>query len=121
MRKLRNVLEEVEEIFDETRTLGPDDVRLLEKAGKASDILYQLDLAVQSYSCSEYIDVNEGAIADFKTVLDVTAHEVFLAFEAINTGTHEDAQCSFLNFKPSQNHLTIHHFFQAHPCVSDAC
>ena len=64
-------------------------MRLLEKVSKSSDILRQLDLAFQSYRCSKHIDVNESAIADFKTVLDVTAHEVSLAFEAITTGEIE--------------------------------
>ena len=86
VRKLRNVLEEAEEIFDETRTLGPDDLRLLEKADKSRGILHQLDLALHSYRSSNYVNVNENAIADFKTLLDVTTHELELAFEAITTG-----------------------------------
>ena len=89
MRKLRNELEEVEDILDDTRTLGPDDLELLEKIAKSSEILHQLDLALQSYRCSKHIDVNESAISDFKTLLDITSHEVSLAFEAITTGEIE--------------------------------
>lgn len=86
VRRLRNVLEEAEEIFDETRTLGPDDYKLLEKVSRSGSILHQLDLALQSYRCSNYINVNENAIADFKTVLDVTIHELSQTYEAITTG-----------------------------------
>ena len=53
---------------------------------RSGSILHQLDLALQSYHRSNYVNVNDNAIADFKTVLDVTIHELSLAFEAISTG-----------------------------------
>ena len=56
---------------------------------RSGSILKQLDLALQSYRNSNYANVSENAIADFKTVLDVTVHELSQAFEAISTGEIE--------------------------------
>ena len=86
VRNLRNVLEEVEDDYDQTRTLGPDDVKLLNQIGRSHDILSRLDLALQSYRCSAHKDVNMNAVSDLKTALDVTTHQLRLAFEAITTG-----------------------------------
>ena len=86
MRTLRNGLEEVEEIFDDSRTLGPDDLKLLDQVGRSRDLLDRLDLSLQSFRCSKHKDVNERAVADLKTDLDVTARELGVAFEAFSTG-----------------------------------
>ena len=86
VRNLRNGLEEVEEDYDPTRTLGPDDVRLLDQISRSHDILSRLDLALQSYKSSTHKDVNMNAVSDLKTALDVSTHQLKLAFEATTTG-----------------------------------
>ena len=86
VRKLRNNLEEVEEVFDDARTAGPDDSKLLSKVAQSGHILGRLDLALQSYRCSKHKDVNERTVDDLRTELDVTTQELHLAFEDISTG-----------------------------------
>ena len=83
---LRNGLERAEQIFDENRTLGPDDLRFLTQVARSRDILGRLDLALQSYRCSTNKDVDESAVADFKDILDVTTHKLTAAFEVVTTG-----------------------------------
>lgn len=84
VRNLRNVLEEVDEDYDTTRTLGPDDVKLLNQISRSHDILRQVDLALQSNNGHE--DVNMNAVSDLKTGLDVAAHQLKLALDATTTG-----------------------------------
>lgn len=86
MRNLRNALEEVEADYDPTRTLGPDDVRLFNQIGRSHDILSRLDLVLESYKTLAPEEVNMNAVSDLKTALDVTTHQLRLAFEATTTG-----------------------------------
>ena len=84
VRKLRNTLEEVEEIYDDFRTLGPDDLKLLNNVLKASETLQQLDQALNNHRSS--FDIRESDVADLKTSLDVIVHQLGLAFDAVTTG-----------------------------------
>ncbi|KAK3726041.1 hypothetical protein LTR37_000189 [Vermiconidia calcicola] len=89
VRKLRNVLEEVEEVWDPTHTLGPDDVRLLQKVTNAGEVLRQLDLALQTNRCSNLVNVRESDVEDLKTELEVKTHKLSLALEAISASAIE--------------------------------
>lgn len=84
MRKLRNTLEEVEEIYDDFRTLGPDDLQLLNHVLKANETLQQLEQALQDHQRNA--DVQESEVGDLKTNLDVLARQLSAAFETVNTG-----------------------------------
>ncbi|KAK3684466.1 hypothetical protein LTR37_020243 [Vermiconidia calcicola] len=89
VRKLRNVLEEVEEAWDSTHTLGPDDVKLLQKVENAGELLRQLDLALQTHRCSNHVNVRESDVEDLKTELEVKTHKLSLALEAISASAIE--------------------------------
>lgn len=84
MRRLRNTLEEVEEVYDDFRTLGPDDLQLLHNVLKASETLQQLDQALQNHVRNA--DVRESDVGDLKTSLDVLARQLSTGLETVTTG-----------------------------------
>ena len=83
IRGLRNLLEDIEESFDETRTYGPGDHNIMDLITEVHETLKQLDLPIQSYHHAKNKDVDEGTVADFKTALDVLERELSAAFHEI--------------------------------------
>ncbi|KAK5122217.1 hypothetical protein LTR85_004127 [Meristemomyces frigidus] len=90
VRNLRNLLEDVDEVLIEERTFGPYETRVALRASGCRDVLAQLELALQQYRCSSQVSPSDSAVADFKIVVDVSAHELRVALEALkSTGEFE--------------------------------
>ncbi|CAK4031336.1 Hypothetical predicted protein [Lecanosticta acicola] len=70
LRRLRNKLEEAEEVLDEAPTQH-EDVRVLQAAGESKNVLNILDLALQHHrSATTRETQDEGFVSDFLTLIE---------------------------------------------------
>lgn len=87
IRKLRNVLEEIEETVDDSSSAISHDEPLQLQAANSKRVLGQLDLALQQHRCSTHRREapRERAVLELRNCVDVTTHNLSVAFESINS------------------------------------
>ena len=84
-RKLRNLLEEIEEGFEDASPLGPYESEVLQQVVASHAILQQLDGLLRAQRRSlDGTDPDGTAIADLKTALDVTSDHLAAAHETLS-------------------------------------
>ncbi|WPG98759.1 Hypothetical protein R9X50_00155300 [Acrodontium crateriforme] len=94
LRKFRNILEEIEDAFDDGETIGTEKNRVIERVIKGRYILLKLDLALQHYRGSSANQQNPSAtaLADLFTSIEVCTNNVSNAFYAMGRTEQNETQ-----------------------------
>ncbi|TKA61041.1 hypothetical protein B0A55_11002 [Friedmanniomyces simplex] len=86
VRKLRNLLEEVEESVDSGSAVGPHESGIDEQAARCHNVLTRLEMGMQPHeyysSPTNHVRPSEDAIADLRTAIDVACHQLSVAYDA---------------------------------------
>ncbi|TKA74421.1 hypothetical protein B0A55_06213 [Friedmanniomyces simplex] len=108
VRKLRNLLEEVEESVDSGSAVGPHESGIDEQAARCHDVLSRLGMGMQPheyYSGPTYhVRPSEDAIADLRTAIDVACHQLSVAYEASSSKDGIPLQLETNSWSPMPSH-----------------
>ncbi|KAF2172077.1 hypothetical protein M409DRAFT_49828 [Zasmidium cellare ATCC 36951] len=95
LRRLRNVLGDIDEILNDTDDPRSSDTKLQPCLVQSKSILEKLDMALVTYKCMRQVDVDNEAVAGLKASIEDVTQELASAHEKLTrTGEMSMSACS---------------------------